>query len=228
MLKLYYKNKLLIFMSRLFENRRLFTPIQLSIYTLRDYGVWPQKLIALDAFCQTGLQWTRIFSKHASYLEMWDIDPLPLKYARKEFPDAEVVCGDSVEAFKQMGFKRKDFNFILADTPVPFMFPDGSFEHFGFFSDIFKNIAEEAVIIFDVVPDINKMLARHPHDERFTESWRQARCKFYNVSGGSLITPDKMINAYTRILNELGLTVRLIQYNARNEYFGFISLAVKR
>jgi hypothetical protein len=228
MRKLYYKNKLLIRLSSFFENRRLFTPLQLCIYTLKDYRLWPEKLIALDAFCQTGLQWTRIFYGEAEYIEMWDIDPVPLKFAKKEFPKAVIKCGDSIDAFKNNKFGRQDFNFVMIDTPIPFRFGPGQFEHFDFFEQIFLNTARECVIILDVVPDMGKILSRHPNTEDFINEWKIARQTFYGVADGHYISPDTMIDAYDNKVKKLGHTVRLNNYNARNSYFGFIILAVSK
>jgi SAM-dependent methyltransferase len=228
MRKMYYKNKLMIRLSKPFENKRLFTPLQLAILTLKDYRLWPQKLVALDAFCQTGLQWTRIFAAEASYLEMWDIDTEALKYAKKEFPRAKIVCGDSIAAFRERKFGRSDYNFVLLDSPVPFRFPDGSFEHFGFFDDVFRNIASQCIIIFDVVPDIHKMLQRHPASQEFADQWAAARKLFYGTEEGVFVDPGKMIEAYSRKITALGYNVRLLNYNARNAYFGFMTVAVSK
>lgn len=228
MKKLYYKNKLLISLSRFFENRRLFTPLQLAIYTLKDYRLWPEKLIALDAFCQTGLQWTRIFAKEAAYLEMWDIDAEAIKYAKKEFPEAKLVCGDSVDAIKNQKFGRRDYNFVMIDSPVPFQFPDKSFEHFGFFDQLFQNIASDAIIVFDVVPDIKRMLARHPHSPEFEKQWAAARTDFYGAPDGWYVNPAVMISTYSGRAEAAGFKVKLITYNARNAYFGFMIMAVSR
>lgn len=228
MKKLYYKNKLLVWLIKPFENRRLFTALQLAIYTLKDHRLWPEKLVALDAFCQTGLQWTRIFSNEASYLEMWDIDPEAIQYARKEFPGAEVVCGDSIEAFVNKRFKRNDFNFVLIDSPVPFKFPDGTFEHFGFFDHIFQTIGARCVIIMDVVPDIARMIARHPVPDSFANEWAEARKQFYTVKDGYYVSPQKMQEVYSEKIKQLGYKADLVTYNARNGFFGFMIMAVSK
>jgi hypothetical protein len=228
MRKLYLKNKLMIALGRPFENRRLFTPLQLNIHTLQHHGLWPAKLIALDAFCQTGLQWTRIIAPYAEYLEMWDIDRSALDYARKEFAGAQIVCGDSVEAVRKAGLSRRDYNFVLLDTPMPFRYSDGSFEHFGFFADIFKSLASKCIVIFDVVPDIKRILERHPQPVEFRQLWINARKEYYSVSDGEFVPPRRMEEVYKQIAEAAGYTVDLVSYSARNEYFGFITMAISR
>ncbi len=226
--KLYYKNKLVIRLIKPFENKRLFTALKLNIITIKDYGFWPKKLIALDAFCQTGLQWTRVFSDEAKYLEMWDINAEAIKFAKKEFPKANVNCGDSIDAIMNNKLHRKDFNFVLIDSPVPFMYPDGSFEHFKFFDSIFKNIANEAVIMMDVVPNIETMLAKHPHPKEFSDKWAAARNQFYNVSNGAIVLPLQMTEIYKNKVEALGYTCKLVTYNARNEHFGILTIVVSK
>lgn len=228
MKKLYYKNKLAIKLIKPFENKRLFTPLKLSIYTLKDFKLWPEKIVALDAFCQTGLQWTRIFSEETNYLEMWDIDSEAIKYAKKEFPKAHVVCGDSIDAIIHNKLGRKDFNFVLIDSPLPFQYADGSFEHFKFFNGIFTNISNEAVIILDVVANMQSMLNRHNWPKDLSEKWAKARSDFYGINNGYDILPSAMIEVYSRKIKELGFEPKLVTYNARNEYFGFMTLAVSK
>lgn len=228
MRKLFYKNKLLIALSRPFENRRLFTPLQLAIHTLQHHRLWPEKIVALDLFCQTGLQWTRIISPYAEYLEMWDVDPQATAYARKSFPAAAIVCGDSITALKEGGFSRGDFNFILVDHPVPFRLPDGTFEHFSFFRHLFDHTASEFILIFDVVPETARMLARHPHPGEFVDAWHRARASFYGVEHGARVSPEHMCGVYRMIVTEAGYRPRLVTYNARNAYFGFITIAASK
>jgi hypothetical protein len=224
--KLYYKNKFINKLIKPIENRRLFTALKLNILTLKDYKFWPEKLIALDAFCQTGLQWTRIFSEEAEYLEMWDINEKAIKYAKKEFPKANINCGDSIDAIINGKLNRNDFNFVLIDSPVPFIYPDGSFEHFKFFDSIFKNIASEAVIMMDVVPYIQAMLNIHPYPNEFTEKWISARAEFYGVENADSILPQIMKEIYKKKVESLGFKVNLVTYVARNEYFGILTLVV--
>jgi hypothetical protein len=228
MIKQFYKNKLVLSLIKPFENKRLFSPLQLAIFTLKDYGYWPEKLIALDPFCQTGLQWTRIFYPDANYIEMWDIDPEAIKYAKKEFQKAKITCGDSIDALKNKKFERSDFNFVLIDAPIPFEHPDGSFEHFGFFDDIFKNIANQCVIIVNVAPHIKPMLMRHPESSEHVSKWEAARRLYYSSEDGSYVHPEKMIHTYTARVNSLGYEVKLCTYNARNGLIGYITLVVSK
>lgn len=228
MRKLYYKNKLLVKITKPFENKRLFNVLKLNIFTLKQYQFWPKKLIALDAFCQTGLQWSRIFSDEAEYLEMWDIEPQAVKYAKKEFPQAIVMCGNSIDAIVNCKFGRKDFNFVILDTPVPYQYVDGSFEHFSFFEYLFNNIANDAVIIMNVISDISPILSKHPHSTEFIDNWIKARGFFYNVNNGSLILPHIMIEIYREKVKKLGFDVNLITYNARNELVGMLTLVVSK
>lgn len=226
--KLYYKNKLIIQLISPFENRRLFTALKLNILTLKDYKLWPDKLVALDAFCQTGLQWTRVFSKEAVYLEMWDIDEEAIKYAKKEFPQADVNCGNSIDAIINNKLKRNDYNFILIDSPVPFMYTDGSFEHFKFFTYLFNHTANKAVIMMDVVPDIKTMLAKHPHSDDFAKKWIAARKEFYNVDNGEVVLPKQMTDIYKDKVKKLGIEPVLVTYIARNEFFGILTIVIDK
>lgn len=226
--KIYYKNKLMLKLIKPLENRRLFTALKLNILTLKHYGYWPKQLIALDAFCQTGLQWTRIFSEEADYLEMWDIDPEAIKFAKREFPKASVNCGDSIAAIMHGKLNRRDFNFVLIDSPLPYMYPDGSFEHFKFFTSLFGNIAQEAVIMLDVVADIQTMLDIHPLPVDLKNKWKQARADFYGVESGAIVLPSLMIDIYKMKVRAAGFEPKLVTYHARNAYFGMLTLVVSK
>ncbi len=210
-----------------FENKRLFTSLKLILITLKHQNLIPSKLIALDAFCQTGLQWTRIFSKNAHYLEMWDINESAIKYAKKGFSKAVINCGNSIEAFKKKSFGRDDFNFILIDTPLPFQYME-TFEHFGFFDDIFNVSDKEVIVILNVAPSIDLITKTHPVHKDYIEKWAKARREFYNTENGMEINPSILINTYTSRIEKMGYSIKLINYNARNEYVGLITLVVKK
>ncbi len=211
-----------------FENKRLFSPLTLSIYTLKDYQLWPKEIIALDPFSQTGLQWTRLFYNETKFLEMWDIDAQAIAYAKKEFPKAYTVCGDSTIAIRENQFQRRDFNFVLIDSPVALQYADGGFEHFNFFNEIFTNIADKAIIMINVVTDIEKIIGRHGHTAEFSKTWATARAKFYNVSEGHCINPKTMVACYQKRIQALGYEIELINYNARNTFLGFMTIAVSK
>ncbi|MDX2173398.1 MAG: hypothetical protein SFY56_09770 [Bacteroidota bacterium] len=226
MRKLYYKNKFLIRYSKPLENKRLFTAIKLNIITLKDYNLWPEKVIALDAFCQTGLQWSRVFYKETDYLEMWDTNSDAIRYAKKEFPKAVINCGDSIDAIVNNKLGRRDFNFLIIDTPLPYMYSDGSFEHFVFFEKLFQNINNKAIIIMNVVCNIETIISKHTHSKDFIEKWIVARQDFYSTDKGSVVLPQTMINVYKRKAEQLGCDVNYVAYSARNEYVGMLTLCV--
>lgn len=226
--KHYYKNKLINVLIKPINNKRLFNPLQLAIYTLKDNGLWPNRIVALDAFSQMGLQWTKVFSNEVEYLEMWDINPKAIQLAKRSFPSAELVCGDSLQAFKEKKFKRRDYNFILLDAPLPHQFDDGSFEHFGCFDKLFDFTAAQAVLIFNVVPDTDRMLQRHPQSPEFVNLWHQKRALFYGVAEGQKILPGVMLDTYKKRVEANGYKMLFGQYSARSALFGFITLVVSR
>jgi len=226
--KHYYKNKFINALIKPINNKRLFNPLQLAIFTVKDYGLWPNNVVALDAFSQMGLQWTKVFSDEVDYLEMWDINPRAIEFARKSFASAECVCGDSLNAFKEKKFKRRDYNFILLDAPLPHQFNDGSFEHFGFFDYLFDFTAASAVLVFNVVPDTSRMLQRHPQPTEFVNFWHQKRSQFYEVNDGEKISPNAMLEAYKRKVIANGYVLEFGQYSARSALFGFITMVVRR
>jgi hypothetical protein len=228
MRKLYLKNKLLIALSRPFENRRLFTALQLAIYTLQQQRLWPQEVVALDMFAQTGLQWTRIIAPHARYLEMWDIDERAVSYARKEFPNARVICGDSIKALREGGTGRKDFNVVLIDTPMPFRSDDGSFEHFGFLSDVMRHLANRSVLMFNVVSDVGPLLSVHPQSKLFIADWMHARRTYYGTAAGENVSAQHMTEVYREVVVRAGFTPLEVRYSARNQIFGLMTIALSR
>jgi hypothetical protein len=111
---------------------------------------------------------------------------------------------------------------------VPFRFPDGSFEHFGFFRNVFRHTGDSLVFIFDVVPDIGPMLDRHPHPEDFVSAWKAARAEFYGAKDGTWVSPAQMCVVYSEKVRETGYIPKLVTYSARNGFFGFITIAASR
>lgn len=228
MRKLYYKNIILNKIGLLFESKRLFSPIQLAILTLKQMNLWPGELIALDPFCQTGTQWTRQYANEAKYLELWDIEEEAVKYARKQYPNAIVRCGDSISAILNGSLNRTDYNFICLDTPVPFCVDHTHYEHFMFFESTLNLLTESGILILNVVPNIHTIQDIHPLEASFVNNWKIARSKFYETADGIYVNPEIMVNAYRKKCLANNFEVKYINYQARNKYLGIVIIAVEK
>jgi len=215
-LKLYYKNILLNKIGLLFENKRLFSPLQLTILTLKQMKLWPSELIALDPFCQTGTQWTRQFGHEAKYLELWDIDERAVHYARRQFPMAVVTCGDSIKAILNGKLNRTSYNFVCLDTPVPFCVDHTHFEHFIFFDKALNLYNSLGIFIMNVVPNIQAIHSIHPLDSTYMQKWSRARIDFYGAIDGIQVDPDLMMKAYYQKCVANNFHFKYINYQARN------------
>ena len=96
---------------------RLLSPMDVLLRTLNAYGYLPKKMICLDLFGFIGLWVTKDYHHLCDYLEMYEINPIYSKYARKFIKNAVVVNADSVKAVKDGNLKRDKYSFVVIDNP---------------------------------------------------------------------------------------------------------------
>ena len=201
---------------------RSFTAMQLMLKTLRTNNMLPEKLIALDLFAFVGTTTTMDYAHLTEYLEMWEIDPYYAKEAKKNLPNAEVVCGDSINAIKTGLLLRKEYNFIVIDANVSSAFADGSYESFGVFPHALNYIANEAVIFVTIFSNIKECTKLYGGlMEQVDKNWIQARKDFFQLDNVIDARGIDYLKGFEKIIKEKNLVLIHSQFINRNDCVGF-------
>lgn len=216
------KQKLSRYLALKLSRNRSFTAMQLMLKTLRTNKMLPEKLIALDLFGFIGTTTTMDYENLTEYVELWEIDPYYAKEAKRNLPNANVVCGDSISAVKKGLLHKKEYNFIVIDANVSSAFADGSYESFGVFPHALNYIANEAVIFVTIFINLIEYTKYSGGlIEEIDKNWIQARKEFFkldNVIDGRGID---YLNGFETIIKEKNLKLVHSQFINRNDYVGF-------
>jgi|688.fasta_scaffold62390_4 hypothetical protein len=223
------KQKLSRYLALKLARNRSFSAMQLMLKTLRTNKMLPEKLIALDLFGFIGTTTTMDYAPLTEYLEMWEIDPYYAKEAKKNLPNANVVCGDSINAIKTGQLHRKEYNFIVIDANASSSFSDGSYESFGVFPHALNYIAQEAVIFVTIFSDLREITNLYGGSiEQLDPNWIKARKDFYQVENVIDARGIDYLKGFELIIKEKNIDLIHSQFINRNDSVGFGVFVVKK
>jgi hypothetical protein len=216
------KQKVSRYLALKLARNRSFTAMQIMLKTLRTNKMLPEKLIALDLFGFIGTTTTMDYAPLADYLEMWEIDPYYAKEAKKNLPNANVVCGDSINAIKTGKLLRKEYNFIVIDANVSSSFSDGSYESFGVFPHALNYIAQQTVVFVTIFSNLKAFTNLYGGSiEELDPNWIKARKDFFQLDNVIDARGIDYLKQYESIIKERNLDLIHSQFINRNDCIGF-------
>jgi hypothetical protein len=216
------KQKLSRYLALKLARNRSFSAMQLMLKTLRTNKMLPEKLTALDLFGFIGTTTTMDYAPLTDYLEMWEIDPYYAKEAKKNLPNANVVCGDSINAIKTGLLHRKEYNFIVIDANVSSSFSDGSYESFGVFPHALNYIARQTVIFVTIFSNLKEFINLYGGSlEELDKNWIQARKDFFQLDNVVDARGIDYLKGFETRIKERNLELVQSQFINRNDCIGF-------
>jgi len=207
---------------------RLNTPMQNVMLALQAHHYSCKDLIALDIFGMHGLWNTKDFAPYCSYLEMWDIDPIYTHFAKKIIPSACVVTGNSIEVVNTGKLLKNKYNFIVSDNFVAGEYGGKYYEHFDFFENIFNYTDNTTIVIFNVVPNVEKVASTYQINKTKLDLWIEKRKLFYQESEVIYFPANKLIENYSEKILRKNYNVDFAFFVPRNELIGFVVLKISQ
>ena len=163
------------------------------------------------------------------YLELWELNPVYAKAAKKNIPNANVVCGDSIQALKEGKLHKKEYNFIVIDPNSMSSFDDGSYESFGVFPHSLNYIANEAVIFVTIYSDIEKYANFYGTTvAQLDQKWISSRKQFFEIENVINGRGIDYLKGFENIIKEKNIDVVHSQFINRNDYVGFGVFVLKK
>ncbi|GAB1446653.1 MAG: hypothetical protein KF860_08000 [Cyclobacteriaceae bacterium] len=207
-------------------------PIDYMILSITISGYLPKNLNALELFGMYGLYVTKHYSKLCQSVELWELDPEFVRYARK-FCDknVNVIQGDSVKAVKEFRLMGK-YNLLVIDNPLVSPYGNGLYEHFNVMPEIFDATEEQFILIFNVILVNPKSLYEDYKfnsisDLKNRDIWIRKRMEFYGTPLEKL-TPQEYVKLYSTMFEEWGLIVDYSTFLPRNHRVGFLGFALRK
>lgn len=203
--------------------RRVFrlSPMCSVIRELRGRGIIVSELDALECFAFTGDMHTRDYASSVRSLELWEIHSGHERSLRGKFPGSVVRITDTYDEIRRASRK---FGFVVVDnSPLH----GGHVEHFDLFPTIFTVLRDRAVMVLDVIPDLNSVVRKH-YPEMFRESTLEARQRFYNARDPRHVFRGEMLAAYTARCEAAGFHVEASFFRKRNNILTYLVLLLER
>ena len=206
------------------------TPMDVVFLTLQVHKLLPKPLIALEVFGMHGLWVAYDYAHLCDYLELWEIEPIYAKFARKFIPKAVVKIGDSIKAVKEKRLLRENYNFIVIDNPLWSPYGPGYCEHFDLFPDVFGYLGKSGVLVMNVIPDIG-LYASTLSKKQIPQEWIDRRKEFYGINedkGVINLDVKKMVDIYKDKVPKGDFIITNTFLVPKNTYVGFLVMAIKR
>lgn len=148
----------------------------------------------LEPFGGTGEYTSKIYQNLVKSLEVWEINKDAEETLKNNLPKAKIKITDS---FKEIDKINKKYDMILMDNPM-YIF-NGHCEHFDMYIKIFDIMRDDAIIIFDIIPNLNHGV----HNKKYiTQEYLLCRKLFYGVKEPYNISLNNMIERYEQIANK--------------------------
>ena len=194
------------------------SPMQRVLRKLERKGVTLGELHALEVFGGAGTFHARDYARRVAALDVWEIDSRLEAPLRRNLPEAKITITDSYEELKNAS---KRYGLVVIDNPMSLH--GGHCEHFDLFPEIFRLMADRAVLILDVIPAITPR-ARKRFPYLFNTAQLAERSRFYRTDHPEHIPLEKMIAHYTNLASENGFGVEQIVHQRRHfvYYLGLV------
>jgi hypothetical protein len=176
---------------------------------------------ALEVFGRDGQWVTRDYANAVDSLEIWELNPEFEKDLKNNFPQATIKITDS---YKEMKITPNKFDFVVVDNPMGIY---GQYcEHFQLFPDIYRILKERAVLILDVIPNMDEE-SKHAYPTLFNEAHLEYRRVFYKTNHPKDIPMNEMITIYRRMSEENGFEI-IDYYYKKRSFVYFLVLTVSK
>lgn len=197
------------------------SPMCAVLRGLRSRGIDVGALDALECFAFTGGMHTLDYARAVRSLELWEIHAGHEQALRSGFPGAVVRITDS---YAEVTRTDRRFGLVVVDnSPVHV----GHVEHFDLFPDIFRILQDEAVLVLDVIPDLNGAVRRQ-YPEMFDASTLEARRRFFHAADPRHLRPEEMLGAYRVRAEEAGFRIAWSFFQRRNPMITYLVLRLVR
>src|SRR5262249_38675814 len=118
----------------------------------------------------------------------------------------------------------KQFDFVVLDTPLqPF---GGHYEHFELFPALFRVLSNSAIIVLNIVPEIDRK-ALDDYPGVFSDSHLRKRAEFYRTTEPEKLSVQEMVDVYERVLRQAGFALNWFFLKERT-ILSFLVLKVTR
>lgn len=197
------------------------SPMHAVLRGLRKRGTDPGTCSAVECFAYTGGMHTLDYAPSVKELELWEINPAHHAVLTRRFPQAVVRTVDTYEEVRRT---TRTFDLIVVDNSP---YHGGHVEHFDMFPSIFRMVPASAVLILDVLPEMNATV-RTKYPEVFRPEALEARRQFYGVEDPAVIPPATIARAYaTRAASE-GFRVDWHFFRKRNPILTYLVMKISR
>ncbi|HEY0797184.1 MAG TPA: hypothetical protein VGD64_15540 [Acidisarcina sp.] len=168
---------------------------------LKRRGAPLSDMNALEMFGGDGSRHTLDYCRLVKSLDIWEVNQLMEPALCRNFPTASITIGNS---FEQILLTKKTYDLLVIDNSAGLFGLHKEYcEHFEAFApSLFRILRPSAVVILNVVPDLEK--TTHASDSTVSTTQLARRAAFYQTEHPAQIAIDQMVPIYAGIARRAG------------------------
>jgi hypothetical protein len=165
------------------------------ISRLKEKEINLNTLHALEVFGGNGESVEKYYVNLVKELDVWEINESFEVQLKNNLPKANIKIVDSFEEIKRT---NKTYEMVVIDNPMQ-NFGEHC-ENFDMFIDIFKVVKNEAIIILDIMPNIEDV----PIEFNYLKSSDHILCRklFYRTTNPLKISVEEIVETYKDIIHK--------------------------
>jgi hypothetical protein len=195
-------------------------PIDKVFRKLKDKG-YGRFDTGLEVFGYTGAYHTMNYSGLVKKLHVWEISPECETQLKTNLPDASIKITDSYSEIERTPLK---FDLAVIDNHQG-CFGEEYCEHFEMLPKVFPVLKQEAVIVFNIIPDF-KNLERAYQGEH--EKHRAKRKSWYRVSDSDKLSPEFLLAFYKDVCKQHHYETKFSFIVYRNSIVSYMVMALRK
>lgn len=177
------------------------TPMLRVMSSLKKRNYDSGKMDFVEVFGGTGDLHLRDYVNAARSINVWEISAETAEQLKKNVPQCSVKIVDS---FEEVLHHDHRYDGVVIDNP---MSTYGKWcEHFGLFPAVFNLAAQNAVMVLNVIPRVNKKY-RTKYPYLFNDKQLESRSLFYSTDRPEEVPFEKMIETYSSHAKSKGYVI---------------------
>ena len=175
----------------------------------------------LEVFGYNGEYHTMNYMKDVKQLHVWEWAADCEKPLKKNLPNAIIKITDSYKEIKETLVK---FDLVVIDNHQG-IFGNNYCEHFEMLPEVFRVLKNEAVIIFNIIPEMNTLEKINRGD---STSHRRRRNEWYQSVNTDKLNERFMKNFYCKLSHKQGFNTQFSFFEKRNEAISYLVIGLKK
>jgi hypothetical protein len=175
----------------------------------------------LEVFGYNGEYHTMNYQSFVKELHVWEWAADCEEALKQNLPKAKIKIIDSFKEIKETAVK---FDLVVVDNHQG-IFGDDYCEHFEMLPNVFGVLKDEAIIIFNILPNINELQKMYKGSYSLHKAKRNS---WYGKQDSDILSDTFLFDFYTKLCQKYNYTLNFSFIEKRNNVVSYMVVGLKK